>query len=66
MTKLISNRAIPIGRSIFIPRSNLKKEQLHVEANGEVDIRERDEFFIVRNLECCRSVIVSVSVKEEK
>lgn len=62
---ILKEGGIPIGRMLFIPREgNLKKEDLEIESNGQYSLIERPDCFVVKNGECCRSILVKVSRKE--
>ena len=56
---------IPIGRSVFIPKKDgLTLADIEVEANGQYQIIERPECFVIKNAECCRSILATVKTKE--
>ena len=62
---LLKEAAIPIGRTVFIPKaSGMTKDSLEVEANGQYQIIERPDHFEIKNAECCRSILVKVKTKE--
>ncbi|MGV8079588.1 MAG: hypothetical protein AB2L22_05975 [Syntrophales bacterium] len=62
---ILKEGGIPIGRMLFIPREgDLKKEDLEIESNGQYSLIERPDCFVVKNGECCRSILVKVSRKE--
>ncbi len=62
---ILKEGGIPIGRMLFIPREgNLKKEDLEIESNGQYSLIERPDCFVVKNGECCRSILVKVFRKD--
>lgn len=62
---ILKEAGIPIGRMLFIPREgDLKREDLEIEANGQYSLIERPDCFVVKNTECCRSILVKVFRKE--
>jgi hypothetical protein len=62
---LLKEGAIPIGRTMFIPRDRgLTKDSLEIEANGQYQIVERPDRFEIKNAECCRNILVKVKKKE--
>ncbi len=63
---LLKEASIPIGRMLFIPRgdNNLKKDDLLIESNGQFQLIERPDCFVIKNAECCRSILVKVNSKE--
>ncbi|MCX7816091.1 MAG: hypothetical protein N2317_01085 [Syntrophales bacterium] len=62
---VLKEAGIPIGRMLFIPKEEgLTKENLEIEANGQYQLIERPDCFIIKNAECCRSILVKVSKKD--
>ncbi len=62
---ILKEAGVPIGRMLFIPREGgLKREDLKIEANGQYSLIERPDCFVVKNTECCRSILVKVFRKE--
>ncbi|HOI73497.1 MAG TPA: hypothetical protein PLO63_05045 [Syntrophales bacterium] len=62
---ILKEGGIPIGRMLFIPREgDLKKEDLEIESNGQYSLIERPDCFVIKNGECCRSILVKVFRKE--
>jgi len=62
---IIKESAIPIGRMLFIPKQeNMTREDLEIEASGQYTLTEMPDRFVIRNGECCRSIMVKVSRKE--
>ncbi len=62
---ILKEGGIPIGRMLFIPREgNLKKEDLEIESNGQYSLIERPDCFVIKNGECCRSILVKVFRKD--
>jgi hypothetical protein len=62
---VLKEAGIPIGRFMIIDKKDgLTKEDLVIEANGQYAIQERPDAFIIKNAECCRSILVKVMKKE--
>ena len=62
---IIKEGAIPIGRMLFIPKQgNMTKEDLQIESSGQYTVTEMPDRFVIKNGECCRSIMVKVSKKE--
>ncbi|MGB9804508.1 hypothetical protein [Desulfofundulus sp.] len=65
MITLTSNQMIALGRMLFIPRGNLRKEQLKIEASGPYRLLEKDEYFIIQNMDCCKAIMVTVRAETD-
>jgi hypothetical protein len=62
---ILKEAGIPIGRMLFVPREgNVTKDDLIIEANGQYQIAERSDCFVIKNAECCRSIMVKVMTKD--
>lgn len=62
---LLKETGIPIGRMLFIPRQEgMSKDDLIIEANGQYKLSEMPDRFVIKNDECCRSILVKVSTKD--
>ncbi|HPQ05774.1 MAG TPA: hypothetical protein P5019_01705 [Syntrophales bacterium] len=62
---LLKEGGIPIGRMLFIPKEGgVTKDDLEIEANGQYTLMERPDCFIIKNAECCRSILVKVFKKD--
>ncbi len=62
---LLKEAAIPIGRTVFIPKDGkVTKDNLQIEANGQYQLVERPDRFEIKNGECCRSILIKVMTKE--
>lgn len=62
---VLKETAIPIGRSVFIPKQgDLTLDDIVVEANGQYQILERPDCFVIKNAECCKSILATVKTKE--
>jgi hypothetical protein len=62
---VLKEAGIPIGRFMIIDKKDgLTKDDLIIEANGQYAIQERPDAFIIKNGECCRSILVKVMKKE--
>jgi hypothetical protein len=63
---LLKEGGLPIGRMMFVPKDgNIKVEDLEVEANGQYQIIEKPDCFVIKNAECCRSILVKVRTKDK-
>ena len=63
---LLKEGALPIGRMMFVPKDgNLKVEDLEVEPNGQYQVIEKPDCFVIKNAECCRSILVKVRTKDK-
>jgi hypothetical protein len=50
---------------MLIPKDgSLSKEDLIIEANGQYQLMEKPDCFVIKNAECCRSILVKVTTKE--
>jgi len=62
---LIKDVTIPLGRPVFIPKDgNITMENLEIESSGDYLVIERDDHFIIKNDECCRSIQVKISTRD--
>lgn len=62
---LLKEAGIPIGRMLFIPKQDgLSKDDLVIESNGLYQLTEMPDRFVIKNTECCRSILVKVKTKE--
>lgn len=62
---VLKESGIPLGRMMLVPKDgDLKKDDLIIEANGQYEILEKPDCFVIKNAECCRSILVKVMTKE--
>jgi len=62
---VLKEAGIPIGRFMIVDKKDgLTKDDLIIEANGQYQVTERPEAFIIKNAECCRSIMVKVMKKD--
>lgn len=62
---VLKEAGIPIGRMLFVPKEgSITKDNLMIEANGRYQIAERADCFIIKNIECCKSIMVKVMTKD--
>lgn len=62
---ILKESGIPLGRMMFIPKTNdLKHDDLIIEANGQYQLMEKPDCFVIKNTECCRSIMVKVMTKD--
>lgn len=56
---------IPLNRQLFIPKEgNLSADSLIIETDGDYRLFERDNYIIVKNDDCCRSIKVTIRTKD--
>lgn len=56
---------IPLNRPLFIHKDgDLKLEDLVIETNERYRLYEKDDYFVIKNDDCCRSIIVTIKAKE--
>jgi hypothetical protein len=61
---LADNKTVPLGRMLFVEKQSYTKEQLLIEASGPYNVIEKDDCFVIRNIDCCRAISVTVKVTE--
>jgi hypothetical protein len=62
---LLKEGGVPIGRFMIINKTDgLTKDDLVVESNGKYLIQEKPDAFLIKNDECCKSIMVKVSKKD--
>lgn len=62
---ILKESGIPLGRMMLISKTgNLTKEDLVIEANGQYQLMEKPDCFVIKNAECCRSILVKVMTKD--
>jgi hypothetical protein len=62
---VLKEGGVPIGRFMIINKTDgLTQADLIIEANGQYKILEKPDAFIIKNDECCRSIVVKVSKKD--
>jgi len=62
---VIKDVTIPLGRPVFIPKEgNLTMDALEIESTGAYVVIEKDDYFVIKNDECCRSIQVKISSKD--
>jgi hypothetical protein len=49
---------------IIIKTDGLTQDDLIIEANGQYKIMEKPDAFLIKNDECCRSMMVKVAKKD--
>ena len=63
--ELLKEGGVPIGRFMIINKTDgLKQDDLIIESNGQYKIMEKPDAFLIKNDECCKSIMVKVSKKE--
>ncbi|KJS11239.1 MAG: hypothetical protein VR67_14960 [Peptococcaceae bacterium BRH_c8a] len=60
MKTIIEKKVVPLARMMFIEKEGLTREQLVIEATGPYSLEEKDDCFVVRNDDCCKSIMVTV------
>jgi hypothetical protein len=62
---VLKESGIPLGRMMLVPKNgNLTREDLIIEANGMYQLLEKPDCFVIKNTECCRSILVKVMIKD--
>jgi hypothetical protein len=62
---ILKESGIPIGRMMLVQKDGtLTKEDLVIEANGKFQLMEKPDCFVIKNNECCRSILVKVTTKD--
>ena len=62
---ILKESGIPLGRMMLIAKDGtLTKEDLVIEANGQYQLLEKPDCFVIKNAECCRSILVKVMTKD--
>jgi hypothetical protein len=62
---ILKESGIPLGRMMLISKDGtLTKEDLVIEANGQYQLLEKPDCFVIKNAECCRSILVKVMTKD--
>ncbi len=62
---VLKESGIPLGRMMLVPKSaNLTKDDLIIESNGLYQLLEKPDCFVIKNAECCRSILVKVMTKD--
>jgi hypothetical protein len=61
---VLKEGGVPIGRFMIINKTEgLSKDDLVIEASGKYLIQEKPDAFLIKNDECCKSIMVKVSKK---
>jgi len=62
---VLKEGGVPIGRFMIINKTDgLTKDDLIIEANGQYQIQEKPDAFLIKNSECCKSIMVKVTKKD--
>lgn len=62
---VLKESGIPIGRMMLVSKDGkLTQDDLIIEANGQYQLLEKPDCFVIKNRECCRSILVKVSTKD--
>ncbi len=62
---LIKKTVIPLGRPLYIPKEdNLGLDQLEIESTGNYRVIDKENFIVIKNDECCRSIQVTVTRRD--
>jgi hypothetical protein len=62
---ILKESGIPLGRMMLISKDGtFTKEDLVIEANGQYQLLEKPDCFVIKNAECCRSILVKVMTKD--
>ena len=66
MSVIKQSVVIPLGRPLYIEKDGMSKEDLEIESSGDYLLQEMPDRFIVKNDECCRSIMVTIKKKERQ
>lgn len=62
---LIKKTVIPLGRPLYIPKEdNLSLDQLEIESTGSYQLIDKEDYVVIKNDECCRSIQVTVTRRD--
>jgi len=65
MMSLIKKTVIPLGRPLYIPKEdNLSLDQLEIESTGSYQLIDKEDYVVIKNDECCRSIQVTVTRRD--
>ena len=64
MNVLAENKIVALGRMLFVPKGQYSLNQLAIEATGEYRVSEKDDCFVIQNLDCCKSIMVTVRARD--
>lgn len=65
MVTLAKNKTLSLGRMLFVEKGAYTKDQLEIESTGPYKLEEKDDCFVVQNMDCCKSIMVTVKVQEK-
>jgi hypothetical protein len=49
---------------LFVPKQNYRLEQLEIEASGPYRLGEKENCFVIQNMDCCKAILVTVKAKD--
>ncbi len=62
---VIKDVVVPLGRPVFVPKDGkLTLENLEIESSGAYVVIEKEDHFVIKNDECCRSIQLKVSTRD--
>lgn len=64
MAVLAENKIVALGRMLFVEKQNYTRVQIEIEASGPYALTENDQCFMIKNMDCCRPITVTVKAKE--
>jgi len=62
---LAKNKTLSLGRMLFVEKDGYNKDQLEIESTGPYKLEEKDECFVIQNMDCCKSIMVTVKAQEK-
>ncbi len=65
MVILAKNKTLSLGRMLFVEKDGYNKDQLEIESTGPYKLEEKDECFVIQNMDCCKSIMVTVKAQEK-
>ncbi|MCL6634311.1 MAG: hypothetical protein K6T29_00870 [Peptococcaceae bacterium] len=64
MTVLAENKIVALDRTLFVEKKNYTREQIEIEASGPYSLAENDQCFLIKNMDCCKPIMVTVKAKK--
>lgn len=64
MNVLAENKIVALGRMLFVPKGQYAQDQLEIEATGPYRVSEKEDCFMIQNLDCCKSIMVTVRARD--
>lgn len=65
MKTLAKNKTLSLGRMLFVNKEGYTKDHVEVESTGPYKLEEKEDCFVIQNMDCCKAIMVTVKVKDE-